>query len=420
MNDNRFPGSQAGCQSSSQASMAVEPKRRRSDPALSFGCSSISRKRPVPRDVYDEILRPSGSTTVEVVHSSWLTTVRWISSSTCSQIQRPTGAQGDDEKDAAHADDAAAVSLAQEIQTLTRQLLQVKRRLGPAAERLAQARNDANHDETTTTAHWEFERARRACNPMEALGQAGGGRDRHRQRGLNHRLFMNRSAIKLANLDAAILDFGLTTKATSPEEETFVFVDLCGAPGGFSEYMLWRCCQWSPISGIYNNNQTTCCLGYGMSLMGNNEQGSGLSWKLHDQTYHSKDNANHLHHHNGRSVYVQYRVCLGSDGTGDIYNWNNVEHLQQTIRRDAAANRVPPLQQQQPAGQAHVVLADGGFDSQRDAENQEEVAQKLVVCEAAAALSLLRMGGTLVAWHSVDCHFLVHCHSPHPRGPVIE
>jgi len=378
--------------------MAVEPKRRRSDPALSFGCSSISRKRPVPRDIYDEIQRPSGSTAAAVVvHSSWLTTVQWISSSTCSQLQLPTGAQGDNEEDASDAD--AAVSLAQEIQTLTRQLLQVKRRLGPAAERLAQARNDANHDETTTTtAHWEFERARRACNPMEALGQAGGGRDRHRQRGLNHRLFMNRSAIKLANLDAAILDFGLTTKATSTEEETFVFVDLCGAPGGFSEYVLWRCCQ---CFNNYNNNnnKTTCCLGYGMSLMGSNEQGSGLSWKLHDQTYHSKVNANHLYHHNGRSVYVQYRVCSGSDGTGDIYNWNNVEHLQQTILRDTAANRVPPLQQQQqqqPTGQAHVVLADGGFDSQRDAENQEEVAQKLVVCEVAAALSLLRRGGTLV------------------------
>ena len=52
--------------------MAAEPKRRRSDPALSFG-SSISRKRPAPRDIYDEILRPSGTAAEEVVHSSWLT-----------------------------------------------------------------------------------------------------------------------------------------------------------------------------------------------------------------------------------------------------------------------------------------------------------------------------------------------------------
>ena len=316
--------------------------------------------------------------------------MHWISSSS-SRIQLPTGDQGDNEEDESLSSDAA-VSLAQDIQTLTRQLLQVKRRLGPAAERLAQARNDANRNDsgTTATAHWEFERARRVCNPMEALGQTGGRH--HRQRGLNHRLFMNRSAIKLANLDAAILDFGLTTRATSAEETTLVFVDLCGAPGGFSEYILWRCSQSSQFSGVYSNNKTTCCLGYGMSLMGSNEQGSGLPWKLHDKTYHSKDITNH----NGRSVCMKYRVCSGRDGTGDIYNWNNVEHLQQTIRRDTA-NRVLPLQQQQqPTGQAHVVLADGGFDSQRDAENQEEVAQKLVVCEVAAALSLLRMGGTLV------------------------
>jgi cap1 methyltransferase len=42
------------------------------------------------------------------------------------------------------------------------------------------------------------------------------------------------------------------------------------------------------------------------------------------------------------------------------------------------------------------VVADGGFDAQRDSEHQEEVSQKIVVCQASAALALLQPGGTFV------------------------
>ena len=41
-------------------------------------------------------------------------------------------------------------------------------------------------------------------------------------------------------------------------------------------------------------------------------------------------------------------------------------------------------------------MADGGFDAQRNKENQEELAQKLVVCEVGAGLFLLEKGGTLL------------------------
>jgi hypothetical protein len=100
------------------------------------------------------------------------------------------------------------------IKQLTRQLIQTKRRLWPAAERCAQI-----HESSPER---EFGEARRICNPMESLGEGQKG-------GLNQ-MFMNRSAIKLANIDA-ILDFSLT----SPNVENFFFVDLAGAPGGFSE-----------------------------------------------------------------------------------------------------------------------------------------------------------------------------------------
>lgn len=90
-----------------------------------------------------------------------------------------------------------------------------------------------------------FKRVRSACNPAEALGSGS---------------FLNRSAMKLANIDAIL--GGLLAQVYLPGrrsrdnagEETgkpehekgatgqppLQFVDLCGGPGGFSEYLLRR------------------------------------------------------------------------------------------------------------------------------------------------------------------------------------
>jgi hypothetical protein len=100
------------------------------------------------------------------------------------------------------------------IKSLSRQLIQAKRRLWPAAERCAKGAGSRPER--------EFGEARRVCNPMEPLGEGNQG-------GLNQ-MFMNRAAIKLANIDA-ILGFALTQVS----KENFFFADLCGAPGGFSE-----------------------------------------------------------------------------------------------------------------------------------------------------------------------------------------
>ena len=112
------------------------------------------------------------------------------------------------------------------IKSFNQQLLQVKRKLWPAAEQCATASYQATGHRSSP--QFEFSMARRWGNPMECLGEG-------KSKGLN-RMFMNRSAIKLANVDA-MLDYRLTEKdATSP----FLFVDLCGAPGGFSEYLMMR------------------------------------------------------------------------------------------------------------------------------------------------------------------------------------
>ena len=228
-----------------------------------------------------------------------------------------------------------------QIRAQMHQLNQIKRQLWPAAEHCGRL--------DSQDVYFHFEHARRACNPLEILGEG-------RQGGLNTH-FMNRSAIKLANLNA-MLGYSLTRHNG---KESFVFVDLCGAPGGFSEYILQHCRQPS-------------CRGYGMSLIGHNEQGRGVNWRI--------------------GTTNNYQICHGIDGTGDIYNWSNVLALQSMILRDCMDPSFPKPSVER--GKVHLVLADGGFDAQRDSEHQEELAQKICVCQASAALALLKSGGTFV------------------------
>ena len=237
-----------------------------------------------------------------------------------------------------------------QIATYSGQLLQLKRRLWPTAEECARI--------CGTDPSSEWMEARGASNPLELLGEGRAG-------GLNH-MFMNRSAIKLANLDA-ILKKDLTA---GTEGSHFLFVDLCGAPGGFSEYIMFRC---------RTDRRFPTCWGYGMSLIGPNEHGNGVKWKLHDKSM------------NFQGFHTQYVLCTGQDGTGDLYNWDNILSLQQQIQQDVAAKSNIPNTKK-----VDLVVADGGFDAQRDSENQEELAQKLIVCQVAAGLLLLETGGKLV------------------------
>mmetsp|Transcript_42 Transcript_42/g.112 ORF Transcript_42/g.112 Transcript_42/m.112 type:complete len:444 (-) Transcript_42:216-1547(-) len=243
--------------------------------------------------------------------------------------------------------------LSDEIQSLSQQLIQVKRRLWPAAEKCAAV--------WKSTPAEEFWSARAFANPMEALGEC-------RRGGLNQ-MFINRSAIKLANIDV-VLGFGLTTPSAihMQERDQFLFADLCGAPGGFSEYIMKR----------IRSKGSSHCRGYGISLVGKNEHGKGAMWRLED---HCQNDSEFLS--------INYRVHYGLDGTGDLYNWKNVKRFQDDIQRDLQEVGITQRKM-------NLVVADGGFDAQRDSECQEGLAQKLVLCELAAALELIDCGGTLV------------------------
>jgi FtsJ-like methyltransferase len=74
-----------------------------------------------------------------------------------------------------------------------------------------------------------FRCIRSACNPAE---------------GLERGLFINRSAMKLANLDHLLhlssLADSSTAGSTTPSNNALLWADLCGGPGGFTEYLCWR------------------------------------------------------------------------------------------------------------------------------------------------------------------------------------
>ena len=363
------------------------------------------------------------------------------------------------------------------IASLTKELDDLKHKFMPAAASCADAINDyyeRNGSDEKTTASFEFRRARSICNLYESLGAASCHRYSSRKKryirqndnsissGVDQ--FVNRSALKLANIDA-LMGFGLvhpvsshshrnvcrgSTRDDDVQDKYFAFVDLCGAPGGFSEYILYR--RQHPVKSVrdytvklakedsngcgskkdssfrhvdtknkvvdidnnhFQNIHSSAnevnqlpCYGFGMSLIGSNEDGKGASWDLsHLERYHNryhkckkkrkvkcanekKSSPNKFCHD-----FLHYKVCNGSDGTGNIYNWENIMYFRREV---ISTLQKTNLHNEKITGLVHLVVADGGFDAQRDSSSQEEVAHRIIVSQTVTALSLLRPGGNLV------------------------
>jgi len=130
-----------------------------------------------------------------------------------------------------------------------------------------------------------------------------------------------------------------------------------------------------------------------MSLNGTNEHGSGVPWNLKPALRRLEGTTN-----------TSFQIYTGSDKTGDIYNWDNVRALYDTIaanlKKEESKNTHTTTPTKNSAehhrGMVHLVVADGGFDAQRNSERQEAIAQEIVVGQCAAALHLLRRGGGFV------------------------
>ena len=188
-----------------------------------------------------------------------------------------------------------------------------------------------------------FKRARAATNPYECLGSGP---------------FVCRSALKLVEMDALC---GLTAaptthahaarrvpaKMTSNARPTeFTFVDLCGGPGGFSEYLCEKGRGW----GITLKIDDGCDwkIGRELSSVAQKAQGS-VDASVGKADRDAAGDA---------STNSRFTVSYGADGTGNLYSVENIRHFAAEVTAS-----VP--------GGVRLVVADGGFNDARNSHDQE-------------------------------------------------
>ena len=142
--------------------------------------------------------------------------------------------------------------------------------------------------------------------------------------------------MKLANLDYV---FGVTTQARASLDATttpgpITFVDLCGGPGGFTEYLLRRC----------------HARGWGMSLT-EAAGANGCDWRLdhvpgvlaHTTTAGAgaaapADSASAPDARGSRDTQWRFKQVVGEDGTGDMYKEENIAALAGEVRGEWPAH----------------------------------------------------------------------------------
>ncbi|KAJ3109457.1 FtsJ methyltransferase domain-containing protein 2, partial [Physocladia obscura] len=178
-------------------------------------------------------------------------------------------------------------------------------------------------------------------------------------------IFINRAAIKMANLDALTNADGnggsIVSRMISTGAQTggkLRFVDLCSGPGGFSEYILFRLRRKG-----FPNKSAPIIRGYGITLRGELDFDESLIRRERD-------------------FFVPF---YGRDGTGDLTILENL---------DAFANRVVGVDQK--IGRVALVTADGAFSCAGDEGNQENHVKLVLLAEILAMFKVLRRGGDFV------------------------
>jgi 23S rRNA U2552 (ribose-2'-O)-methylase RlmE/FtsJ len=88
-------------------------------------------------------------------------------------------------------------------------------------------------------------------------------------------------------------------------------------------------------------------------------------------------------------------INYGVDGTGDIYNTQNIIHFQNKVGSNSC----------------DLVTADGGFDFSIDFNKQEQLSSKLIFCEIVTALSVQKKGGVFIckffdSYNNITIQFL--------------
>ena len=177
-----------------------------------------------------------------------------------------------------------------------------------------------------------IQKARFSSNPFELIGKG---------------IFLNRSAIKMSNIDAAF-DSMFTGDTNC---DVLYFGDVCAGPGGFSEYILWRC-------NLINRKVK----GFGITLKGD------LDFQTDKLNTESFD------------------IHYGSDGDGNIYSTANLKSFRDHVLTNTIGKG------------ADFVMADGSFfiEGEQQHVDQEILHSRLYLCQFIAGLSVLKTGGHFV------------------------
>lgn len=250
-----------------------------------------------------------------------------------------------------------------------------------------------------------FLRIRGKTNKFECLGRKG---------------FINRSAMKMANLDSFL-------SLCDNSSDILSFVDLCGGPGGFVEYFTRRC-----------QTNKRKCVGFCISLKHDSSHAdASCNWRLNHLhnppvvtiAYPSSSSYNVVIDNNNDNVEnntisgtnCSIYVVNGEDGTGNLYSASNIEYLTEFV-----TSKMQQQQQQQSCISSYdmsrcnsfsttttsttnitdshdtafpgvdIVTGDGGFSEASDQNNQELISFPLLLCQVIAMIGTLNTKGTFV------------------------
>lgn len=126
---------------------------------------------------------------------------------------------------------------------------------------------------------------------------------------------------------------------------------LAEGPGGFAEALI----KYRINKGFVNDDM------YGITLKSNYDKNIP-EWKIQ------------------KDIMKKIKICYGEDGTGNLYNYKNIQYLLQKFSPNSI----------------DFITADGGFDFSADFNGQEELSFRLILCEVLSAILLQKSGGTFI------------------------
>eukprot|EP01064_Diplonema_japonicum_P013756 TRINITY_DN21308_c0_g1_i1.p1 TRINITY_DN21308_c0_g1~~TRINITY_DN21308_c0_g1_i1.p1 ORF type:complete len:446 (+),score=80.52 TRINITY_DN21308_c0_g1_i1:42-1340(+) len=174
--------------------------------------------------------------------------------------------------------------------------------------------------------------------------------------------FRTRAALKLADIDQ---EAGFLSFQDGLEQATFV--DLCGAPGSWTEYMIWAIHTYGYLQNMFVPKKA---LGWGFSLKTENWL---LDWAL--DNFHTTAKKNLLNRKNF--------ALWGEEGDGDITNNDNLTDFMLKIQEETTHG-------------VDLAMGDGGVICEADYENMETQLRRVILCEIIAMMLVLKKGGNFV------------------------